>query len=118
MKQIQFVNEIHKIIILDYMQMIYEYVDDVSTKAKQKEFDEIVNVLIEYHNSYNQEKHTGNWLDFLYIIPINLSLIAQGYLSAIKTKSNRDKINTYKFIISTRLDDIISKLNEITPITE
>jgi hypothetical protein len=90
--------------------MIYEYVEDVSTKEKQKEFDEIVNVLIEYHNSYKKEKHTGNWLDFLYIIPINLS--------AIKTKSNKDKINTYKFIISTKIDDIISKLNEIKPITE
>jgi hypothetical protein len=117
-KQIQFVNEIHKIIILDYMQMIFEYVQEVSTKEKQKDFEEIVLLLIEYHNSYNKDKHSGNWLDFLYLIPVNLSLITQGYLSALKTKSNKDKINTYKFMVSAKLEEVVSKLNEIKPINE
>ncbi len=118
MRKIDFVNELHKILILDYIHLLLGFVTDVSTKQKLKEYEEILDLLLEYHNSYKIGTHVGNWQDFLFIIPINLSLLTQAYLSAIRTKRNSNQINSFKFLIGAKTEEIIKSLIEIEPINE
>ena len=52
------------------------------------------------------------------ILPINLSVMTNGYLAGIETKRNAAIVKSYKIILNELLQDVITKIEKLEPINE
>ena len=69
-----YVNKEHEIIIEKYLDTVCSFAEQCSSKNKFNNYLDVLEQIIEYHNEYKIAAHTGNWSDFLLIIPINAQL--------------------------------------------
>ena len=60
-----FANTMHQIIVNDYLNLMLSFVKEISTKTKYQNFKEVLELIIEYHNSYGEDVSMGNWNDWL-----------------------------------------------------
>ena len=58
------------------------------------------------------------WLDFLLIIPINVTTMTNGFFAGIENKRNIAQLRTYQMLLSEIIIDVISKLRDIKPTSE
>ena len=113
-----FANKHHQIIIENYTSVMKEFVREISNENKWEGFLEVYDIIIEYHNNYGKNRHSGNWHDWIMILPINLSVMTNGYLAGIETKRNSAKIRSYKILLNEMLQDLINKIEKFEPINE
>ena len=114
-----YANTEHEVIISSYILMIKEFVRDVSNETRWNNFLEVLDILIEYHNNYGKGvRESGNYWDFLMILPINLSLMANGFFAAIETKGNSTIVRSYKVLLNEIVQDIVSKIEKLEPIND
>ena len=95
-----YANKQHEVLLENYIKLIKEFVKDVSNDTRWRNYQEIFKVIIEYHNTYGNHRTKNNWHDWLMILPINLSVMTNGYLAALETKTNRGKLRGYKYLIN------------------
>jgi len=108
----------HKVLTEAYILMIKEFIRDVSNETRWATFLEVLDVVIEYHNNYGKGVREHNYWDWLMILPINLSVMANGYLAAIETKRNATLVRSYRVLLSEMVKDVIDKIEKLEPISE
>ena len=114
-----YANTEHEVIISSYILMIKEFVRDVANDTRYNNFLEVLDILIEYHNNYGKGvRESGNYWDFLMILPINLSLMANGFFAAIETKGNSTIVKSYRLLLNEMVQDIVSKIEKLEPIDD
>ena len=95
--------------------MCKEFVKETSTKTKNQNYLEVINLIVDYHNGYGAGVKENNFWDWLMIIPINVSVATNGYFAALETKSNRAIIRAYKVVLDELLQETVSKIDLIKP---
>ena len=108
----------HKAVIEPYILMIKEFIKDVSNQTRWLSFLEVLDVVVEYHNNYGKGVREHNYWDWLMILPINLSVMANGYLAAIETKRNATLVRSYRVLLSEMVKDVIDKIETLEPVSE
>ena len=113
-------SEKHKAIIETYILMCTEFVKDASTKKRYKNYLEVLDIIIEYHNNYGAgvKSSSNNWYDWLMIIPINLSVATNGFFAGLETKSNAAVLKAYKTVLNEMVFDVTDKIDELEPLDE
>ena len=118
MSKIIYANKEHQIVIEQYIVMLKEFVRDVSNNTRWNNYKEIFEIVIEYHNNYGNSAREDNYWDWLMILPINLSVMTNGFLAGIETKGNKTVVHSYKLLLNEMLQDVVSKLEKIEPVNE
>jgi hypothetical protein len=113
-----YANNEHEIIISSYILMIKEFVRDVSNDTRWYNFLEVLDILIEYHNNYGKGVRENNYWDWLMILPINLSLMTNGFLAGIETKRNSSIVRAYKVLLNDMVQDVVNKIEKLEPLNE
>jgi hypothetical protein len=114
-----YANKEHQVIIEGYIMMMQEFIRDVSNEVRWKNYIEIFEIVIKYHNnSYCGGTRTHSYWDWLMILPINLSVMTNGFLAGIETKRNKILVNSYKVLLNELLHDVVEKIEKIEPIHE
>tara|TARA_R110002012_G_scaffold293028_1_gene488454 strand:+ start:799 stop:1155 length:357 start_codon:yes stop_codon:yes gene_type:complete len=108
-----FANTTHQILINDYLNLMLTFAKEISTKSKYQNFKEVMELVIEYHNSYGEDVEQGNWNDWLMVIPINTSVMVNGFFAGIYTKGNSEIIKSYKLLLDNSLELLVRDLREI-----
>ena len=111
-----YANNEHEVIIEAYIAMIKEFVKDVSNETRWRNFLEVLDILIEYHNNYGKGVRENNYWDWIMILPINLSLLTNGYFAAIETKRNSTIVRSYKVLLNDMVQDVVDKIEKLEPI--
>ncbi len=106
-------NSQHSVIVLNYIDVLLEFIEDVSTKETFTNFKEVLDIIIEYNNNYKKDIGTGNFHDFLMIIPVQISVMTNGYLAALENENNLKKVRAYRFLISEQTQDLIEQLKNL-----
>ena len=113
-----YANNEHEVIIGAYIAMIKEFVKDVSNETRWRNFLEVLDILIEYHNNYGKGVRENNYWDWVMILPINLSILTNGFLAAIETKRNSTIVRSYKVLLNEMVQDVVDKIEKLEPIND
>ncbi len=103
----------HQLVITEYLNLMLSFAQEVSSTSKYEDFKEVMELIIEYHNGYGSGVVKGNWNDWLMIIPINTSVMINGYFAGIQTKSNLEIVRSYKVLLDNALEVLVNDLREI-----
>ena len=113
-----YANTEHEVIVGAYIAMIKEFVRDVSNETRWRNFLEVLDILIEYHNNYGKGVRENNYWDWVMIMPINLSLLTNGFLAAIETKGNSTIVRSYRVLLNEMVQDVVDKIEKLEPIND
>ena len=115
MRKTIYANEKHQQAIETYLLMCKEFAKETSTKVRYQNYLEVIDLILEYHNSYGTGTKEHNFFDWLMIIPINVSVATNGYFAALETKGNRAILRAYKVVLDEMLQDTVGKIDTIEP---
>ena len=93
--------------------MTLEFVKDIATPTKYKNYLEVFEIITEYHNGYGKGVRENNFYDWIMIIPINLSVATNGFFAGIETKRNATIIRSYKTILNEILQETVDKIETL-----
>ena len=111
-----FSSEEHKSIIEIYTIMCKQFVQDITTQSRYNNYLEVLDVIVEYSNGYGQGvKETGNFYDWITIMPINISVATNGFFAGIETKSNAAVVRAYKVVLDQMLQETVDRLDDLQP---
>jgi hypothetical protein len=110
-----YANNEHEVIIKAYIVMLQEFSRDVANTRRWENYLEMMDIIIEYHNKAVRE---NNWYDWIMILPLNLSIMTNGFFAGIETKRNETIIKSYKILLNEMLQDVIDKIEKLEPINE
>jgi len=110
-----FASKQHETVILKYLNIVLDFIEDCSPETKYKNYLEILDIIIQYHNEYGTGIKQGNWNDYLMIIPINVSIMTNGFLVGLENRNNKTKIKSYKYLLNEQLDELIEDIEKIKP---
>ena len=113
-----YANTEHEVIVSSYILMIKEFVRDVANDTRYNNFLEVLEILYEYHNNYGKGVRENNYWDWVMILPINLSILTNGFLAAIETKGNAPIVRSYKVLLNEMVQDVVSKIERLEPIND
>ena len=113
-----FANQEHEVIIGKYTHFMKECIRDLSNDIRWKNYLDVYDIVIEYHNNYGAGVKENNFWDWVMILPINLSVLTNGYLAAMETKRNAALIRSYKLLLNELLQDTVDKIEKLEPINE
>lgn len=116
MQKAIYANHEHESIIEAYLLMCKNFAEEVSTKPRYNNYLEIVDIIIEYSNNYGAgTKESGNFYDWLMVIPINLSVATNGFFAGLETKRNSAVIRAYRVLLDQMIQEVADKLYELEP---
>ena len=113
-----YANNEHEVIISSYIIMMKEFVKDVANDKRWQNYLEVLDVVIEYHNNYGKGVRENNYWDWVMILPINLSILTNGFLAAIETKGNASVVGAYKILLNEMVQDVVHKIETLEPIND
>ncbi len=113
-----YVNNEHEVIISAYILMMKEFVKDVSNDTRWRNYLDVLDIVIEYHNNYGKGVRENNYWDWIMILPINLSILTNGFLAAIETKRNATLVRSYKVLLNDMVQDVVNKIEQLEPIND
>ena len=113
-----YANNEHRVIIETYLVMCQEFAKEVSTKSRYNNYLEVLETIIEYHNSYGEGQKEENFWDWLMIIPINLSVATNGFFAGIESKSNAAVVRAYRVILNEMVQDTVDRIDKIEPVND
>ena len=108
-----YASEEHKTIIESYIVMCKEFAKDVSSKSRYNNYLDVIETIVEYHNSYGAGSRENNWYDWLVIIPINLSVATNGFFAGLETNNNRAVIRAYKTVLNEMVGDVVDRIDNL-----
>ena len=115
MRKTIYANQEHRQAIETYLLMSQEFVKETSSKARYNNYLEVIDLILEYHNSYGSGTKEHNFFDWLMIIPINVSVATNGYFAALETKRNASLLRAYKVVLDELLNETVDKIDKIEP---
>ena len=101
----------HQAIIEVYMTCCKEFAKDVSTKTKYNSYLDILSTIIDYHNGYGEGVKENNFYDWIMIIPINISVLTNGFFAGLENKKNAAVLRAYKVVLDELLGDTVAKID-------
>jgi hypothetical protein len=110
-----YASEEHKQAIEKYLLMCKDFAKDISTETKYNNYLNVLEIILEYHNNYGSGIREDNYWDWLMIIPINVSIMTQGFFAGIETKSKASRVHSYKVILSDMLEQLVATIETIEP---
>tara|TARA_R100001460_G_scaffold22341_3_gene45442 strand:- start:733 stop:1092 length:360 start_codon:yes stop_codon:yes gene_type:complete len=114
-----YANEEHKSIIEPYILMCKNFAEELATKNRYNSYLDVIETIIEYSNNYGTgTKDSGNFYDWLMVIPINLSVATNGFFCGLETKRNAAVLRAYKVVLEQMLHEVAEKLYELEPSNE
>jgi hypothetical protein len=113
-----YANTEHEVIVNSYILMVKEFIKDLSNETRYNNFLEVLDILIEYHNNYGKGVRENNYWDWIMIMPINLSLLTNGFLAAIETKGNAAIVRSYKILLTEMVHEVVEKIEKLEPIND
>lgn len=111
-----YANEEHKHAVETYISMCEDFVQDIGTKDKYNAYNEVLQIILEYHNNYGEGNQEDNYWSWLMIIPINVSVMTNGFFAGIENKRNAAKVRAYKVILGEMLEQLVEKIEKLDPI--
>mgnify|MGYP003629101880 FL=1 len=108
-----YASEEHRTIVDTYLMVCQDFAKDVSTKSKYNNYLDVLETIIEYHNSYGSGIRENNWYDWLVIIPINVSVMTNGFFAGLETNSNRATVRAYKTVLDDMVGDVVDKIDSL-----
>ena len=108
-----FSSQQHEVVIVKYLKIVNEFIQDCSSEEKYKNFLQVLDIILQYHNEYGSGVDKGNWHDYLMIIPVNVSIMVNGYFAGIQSKRNEKKMSSYRFLLNEQLDELINDLQKL-----
>ena len=108
-----YASEEHKAIIESYVVMCQEFAKDVSSKSRYYNYLDVLDTIIEYSNNYGAGTRENNWYDWLMIIPINLSVMTNGFFAGLETNKNRAVIRAYKVVLNEMVGEVVDKIDNL-----
>ena len=118
MREPIYANNEHEIIINSYILMLHEFVKDVANETRWKNYLEVVDMVIEYHNNYGKGVKEQNYWDWVMILPINLSVLTNGFFAAIETKGNSSVVRAYRVLVNDLVQDVVNKIEKLEPVND
>jgi len=103
-----YANEIHKVVVEDYLTLLTTFVEDLATESQNSLYLETVDTIVDYHNNYDGE--VESWM---MILPLHLSVMTSGLFIGLETDDNRAAIRGYKLILDNHLHALAEKLSDI-----
>ena len=113
-----YANEEHRQAVDKYLLMCKEFAKEVSTNSKYDNYLEVLEIVLEYHNNYGKGLKENNYWDWLMIIPINLSVMTNGFFAGIETKTNGAKVRAYRVLLAEMLVELVEKIEKIEPVND
>ena len=113
MRKLIYANAEHEVLITTYLGLCTDFVKEVSPPQKYDNYEYVLDIILEYHNNYGKGIKENNWYDWVMIIPINLSVMTNGYFAGLETKRNKARINSYRTLLTELLEDTIYKIDEM-----
>ena len=103
----------HEVLIETYIQLNKEFAEEVSTASKYNNYLEVLEIILDYHNAYGDGINQNNFFDWMMIIPLNLSVMTNGFFAGIETSRNRAKINGYRTLLTNILEDTVDSIDKM-----
>ena len=103
-----YANEIHKVVVEDYITLLHSFVKDLATESQYNEWTELTATIYDYHNGYD-----GDVASWIMIMPLHLSVMTSGFFVGIETDENRGKCRGYKVILDRHLNDMVEPLSNL-----
>ena len=103
----------HQVIIEKYMNLLQEFVKDTANEQRFKNYLEVFEIIIEYHNGYGKGVKENNFYDWIMILPINLSVMTNGFFAGIETKRNAGIVRSYKVLLEELLFETVDKIETL-----
>ena len=113
-----YANKQHEVLLESYMSMTKDFVRDVANDTRWRAYKEILDIIIEYHNNYGNNVRENNWYDWIMILPVNVSIMTNGFFAGVETKRNIATVRAYKVLLNEMLQDVIDKMEKLEPINE
>jgi hypothetical protein len=110
MRKVIYANTEHEVLVSTYIQLSSEFAKEVSSTNKYNNYIEVLDIIFQYHNDYGKGTDRQNWYDWIMIIPINLTVMTNGFFAGIENKNNKSRISSYKILLNDMLDDIVTKI--------
>lgn len=111
-----YANEEHRQAVETYLSMSDDFIQDISTKAKYNSYLDVLDIILEYHNNYGEGNKEDNYWTWLMIIPINVTVMTNGFFAGIENKKNAAKIRSYKTVLAEMLDKLVIQIEKLEPI--
>jgi hypothetical protein len=111
--EIIFAGEVHKVIVQDYINILDVMILEITNESQYNQFEESLNNIVDYHNGYG-DKDEANYYDWLMLLPINVSVLAQGMFVGLETDANRADVRGFKTILDMELQTVVENLSAIT----
>lgn len=111
MQKIIYANHQHEILIQSYINLTHDLISEISSDSKFAQYLEIHKIIIDYHNEYGKTTDRQNWFDWIMIIPINLSVMTNGFLAGLENKKNTRKIFATRNVLNDLLQDTVNKID-------
>jgi hypothetical protein len=103
----------HQTIIEAYLTMCKDFAKDVSSKSRYNNYLDVIETILEYHNSYGSGTLENNWYDWLVIVPINVSVATNGFFAGLETNKNRAVIRAYKTVLNEMVGEVVDKIDKL-----
>ena len=103
----------HKTIIETYLLTCKEFSKDVSSKSRYHNYLDVLETILEYHNSYGAGNSEKSWYDWLMIIPSNVCVATNGFFAGLETNSNRAVIRAYKVVLNQLVQQTVDKIDDL-----
>ena len=87
-------------------------------KSLQKKSAQNLDTILEYHNNYGSGKNENNFYDWLMIIPINTSVMTNGFFAGIETNTNRAVVRAYKTVLNELISEVVDKIDNLKETSE
>ena len=113
MKRLIFANSQHEILISRFINLTEEFVKDISSKTKFESYQEIQEIIFDYHNTYGESVERQNWYDWIMILPINISVMTNGFMAGIENSKNRAKVNSYRTLLVNLLEETVISIDKM-----
>jgi hypothetical protein len=115
LKHITSINYQHQVLLDKYLNTVISTIAACTGRntSKLNDFIDVANIIIEHHNTYKHDLSAGNYLDFMSIIPTNMSIAIQGFMAGIETKRNSVKIRAYRLMLTNYAFDLVKDLETI-----
>tara|TARA_R110001599_G_scaffold207844_1_gene405076 strand:- start:1275 stop:1631 length:357 start_codon:yes stop_codon:yes gene_type:complete len=108
-------SEEHKSIVEVYITLCKQFAEDVTNQTRYKNYLQVIDLIIDYHNGYGEGVRENNFYDWITIIPINLTVATNGFFAGLETKSNLAVIRAYKIVLDQMLQETMDKLDVLEP---
>ena len=113
-----YANEEHRQAVEKNLLMCTEFAKEVSTKSRYNNYLEVLEIVLEYHNNYGKGLKENNYWDWLMIIPINLSVMTNGFFAGIETKTNGATVRAYRVLLADMLGELVEKIETLEPVND